>query len=225
MLTKQDQEFLRKGLPFWEELGAKEQERLASHVSGKRFAAGESAHSGSEDCSGLFLVKNGQLRVYLISESGKEITMYRLFERDICIFSASCIMKNINFDVFVEAEEDTEVLIIPAAEYQELSQRSAAVSNYTNQLMASRFSDVMWMIEQVLFMSFDRRLALFLLEQAGVDGSDTLHITQERIAQHMGSAREVVTRMLKYFQTEGMVELFRGGVMLTDRKRLEELAG
>ncbi len=225
MRKVEDLEFLRQGLPFWTEIAPEDQEGLASQVSEKRFAAGETAHSGSADCSGLFLVKSGQLRVYLISDAGKEITMYRLFERDICIFSASCIMKNINFDVFVEAEEETEVLIIPADRYQELSERSAPVSNYTNQLMASRFSDVMWMIEQVLFMSFDRRLALFLLEQAGVNGSDTLHITQERIAQHMGSAREVVTRMLKYFQGEGLVELFRGGVKLTDRKRLEELAG
>ena len=90
--------------------------------------------------------------------------------------------------------------------------------------MASRFSDVMWVMEQVLFASFDQRLAIFLEAQSNVDGSDTLHMTQEEIARHLGSAREVVTRMLKYFQAEGIVELFRGGLTIIDRKKLHRLA-
>ena len=90
--------------------------------------------------------------------------------------------------------------------------------------MASQFSDVMWTVEQILFMSFDKRLALFLLEQSSIEGSDTLKITQETIALHMGSAREVVTRMLRYFQGEGMVRLFRGGIELIDRAKLEQIA-
>ena len=169
------------------------------------------------------MVRSGQVRVYIISESGKEITLYHLFERDVCIFSASCIMKNINFDVYVQAEKESRALLIPAPVYDQLNKTSLPVSDYTNQLMSSRFSDVMWVMEQVLFMSFDRRLAIFLMEQSAIEGADTLPVTHETIAKHMGTAREVVTRMLRYFQSEGMVSLSRGGIMITDREKLERL--
>ena len=170
------------------------------------------------------VVVSGQLRVYIVSDSGKEVTLYRLLDRDICLFSASCAMKNISFEVFVEAEKDSEILLLPTPVYQELAQNSLAVSSYSNQLMQSRFSDVMWLVEQVMFMSFDKRLAIFLLDQAGMEGTDTLKITQETIARHLGSAREVVTRMLKYFQGEGYVRIFRGGIEITSRQGLEKLA-
>jgi len=165
-------------------------------------------------------VRKGQARAYIVSETGKEITLYRLLERDMCIFSASCMLRNISFEILVEAEKDTEAFLIPSSVYQDLLRNSIAVSDYTNQLMSSRFSDVMWIMEQVLFMSFDKRLGLFLLEQANIDGTDRLLITHETIARHMGTAREVVTRMLKYFAAEGLVELFRGGVILKDHEEL-----
>ena len=101
---------------------------------------------------------------------------------------------------------------------------STAVANYTSQLMASRLTDAMWLIEQVMWKGFDVRLASFLVEEASLEGTTTLSITHERIAAHMGSAREVVTRMLRYFQDEGLVELSRGHVHLADLARLRVLA-
>ena len=121
-------------------------------------------------------------------------------------------------------EKDTEFWLIPPNVYRELMEKSTAVANYTNELMASRFSEVMWLIEQVMFKSFDKRLAAFLLEESNIENSDRLEITHERIANHLGSAREVVTRMLKYFQNEGAVKLSRGAVEITDRKKLSEIA-
>lgn len=218
-----DLEFLRVAFPFWEKLTPAERQTLIKAAEPRLYIRGESINSGSKHCAGLFLVKHGQLRIFIISESGKEITLYRLFDNDICIFSASCIMKNINFDIYVETEQETEALLIPSSVYNQLNQESLPVADFTNQLMASRFSDVMWVMEQVLFTSFDKRLALFLLEQSAIDGTDSLTITHEVIARHMGSAREVVTRMLKYFQDEGMVSLSRGEITLTDRKKLEKL--
>jgi CRP/FNR family transcriptional regulator len=222
-MNTEDMAYLQETLPFWEKLTSKQQKQLADAISVRTFKAGESIHRGSEDCSGLFLVKSGQVRAYIISETGKEITLYRLFERDICIFSASCMLHNINFDIFAEAEKDTAAFLIPTDVYQKLSANSLAVSDYTNQLISSRFSDVMWIMEQILFMSFDRRLALFLLQQANIEETDKLYITHETIAKHMGTAREVVTRMLKYFALEGLVELFRGGLIIKNRKKLEKL--
>lgn len=222
-VTEENLAFLKSVLPFWGKLAPEQKQTLAGAAVPRLYYRGESMHRGSEHCAGLLLVRHGQLRVYIISESGKEITLYRLFDHDICIFSASCMMKNISFDVYVETEQETEALLIPTPVYNRLNQTCIAVSDFTNQLMASRFSDVMWVMEQVLFTSFDRRLAQFLLEQSAIDGTDRLAITHETIAKHMGSAREVVTRMLKYFQDEGMVALSRGEILLKDRKRLEKL--
>lgn len=211
-------------LPFWKKLTREQQDRLSASVKEVQYKKGDILHAGGEDCSGLFLVEEGQLRSYMLSKDGKEITLYRLFERDICIFSASCIMKNITFEVFAAAEVDTRVLLLPSKVYEQLQKEFLAVSEYTSGLLASRMSDVMWVMEQVVFMSFDKRLALFLLEQAVIEGTDTISITQEAIARHLGSAREVVSRMLKYFSEEGMTAVSRGSVQLLDKERLNQLA-
>ncbi len=217
-------QYYKETLSFYKELSEQQQEMVLGISRESHFAAGETLHAGSDDCSGLFLIKKGQVRVFIISETGKEITLYRLFERDVCIFSASCMMKNINFDIFVEAEKETEAYLIPTPAFKKLSEEVLTVSNFSNQLLAARFSDVMWMMEQVLFMSFDKRLAIFLLEQAAIEESDTFQMTQEMMARHLGSAREVISRMLKYFGEEGLVEVKRGKVTILNREKLEKLA-
>ena len=180
-------------------------------------------HNGGNDCTGLLLVKSGQLRAYILSDAGQEITIYRLFDRDMCLFSASCIMRSIQFEVTIETEKDTELWIIPAEIYQSIMEESAPVSNYTNELMATRFSDVMWLMEQVMWKSLDKRVAAFLLEEMSIERTAQLKITHETIANHLGSHREVITRMLRYFQNEGMVKLSRGMIEITDTEKLEEL--
>lgn len=207
-------------LPFWDQLTPPQQARLRDAATPGTAARGTVIHNGSEDCVGLLIITAGQLRAYALSDEGKEITLYRLLDRDICLFSASCIMRSIQFDVTVAAERDTSFLRIPAPVYQELMTASAPVANYTNELMASRFSDVMWLLDQILNKRLDSRLAAFLLEESALEGTDQLKLTHEAIAHHLGSAREVVTRMLKYFHAEGLVALSRGGILLTDKPRL-----
>lgn len=216
--------YLEKYFPTWEELTPEEQEQLRTSATLQHAKAGDVVHRGGVDCVGLMIVISGQLRVYITSDEGREVTLYRLFERDMCIFSASCIMTGIQFEVTVEAERDTDLLVIPSEQYLDLMSKSAVVANYTNQLMASSFSEVVWLMDQILFKRFDTRLASFLLSESSIEGGDTMTITHEKIANHMGTAREVVTRMLKYFQREGMVALSRGEITITDRKRLKALA-
>ena len=132
-------------------------------------------------------------------------------------------MRSIQFEITIEAEKDTEHWVIPAEIYKSIMEESAPVANYTNELMATRFSDVMWLIEQILWKSLDKRVAAFLLEESAIEDSDELKITHEIIANHLGSHREVITRMLRYFQSEGMVRLSRGTIVLLDRKKLEAL--
>ena len=220
---KEDLNFLQDTLSFWKDITEEQKNTLRQAINKKQFVTGEFMHSNSENCSGLFLIKSGQVRAYIVSESGKEITLYRLFERDVCIFSASCIMKNISFDIYIEVEKETQAYLIPTSTFHKLSSESLPMQTFTNNLMASRFTDVMWIMEQALFMSFDKRLANFLLEQATIEESDVLVITHEKIANHLGTAREVVTRMLKYFQGEGMVTLNRGTIKIVNRNKLDDL--
>ena len=189
----------------------------------KTVKKGTVLHGGFNDCSGLFLVTSGMLRAYILSEEGKEVTLYRLFEMDICLFSASCMIQSIQFEIMIEAEKDSEVLVIPADVCKSLTEASAPLANYTNQIMASRFSEVMWLIEQLMWKSFDKRLAQFLVEETLVEDTDVLKLTHEKIANHLGTAREVVSRMLKYFEGEGLVMVSRGSVKITDLSRLRQL--
>ena len=210
-------------LPFWEKLTAEQRQRLTGGAVSRTVKARTMLHQGGADCLGLLAVSSGQLRAYILSDQGREVTLYRLFDRDICLFSASCLLRNIQFDVTIAAEKDTQLWVIPPDLYQSLMEESATVANYTNDIMASRFSEVMWLMEQIMWKSFDARLAAFLLEERLVEGSDRLPITHERIANHLGTAREVVTRMLRYFQQEGVVRLTRGAVELTDLEGLRRL--
>ena len=209
-------------LPFWKDLS--EDQRPAPKLGRERSYKRRNSSRRLEDCVGLVLVKRGQLRVYTVSDEGKELTLYRLFERDMCLFSASCVLPSVQFDIMVLAEADSEVYMIPPLLYRTLMDSSIAVANYTNELMASHFSEVMWLMDKIMNKKLDSRLAAFLLEERELVGSDTIKITHEQIANHLGSIREVVTRVLNYLCSEGMVRLGRGSILLTDLKRLAELA-
>ena len=207
--------------PIWNKLTREQQERLRAVTDLQQIPKGTIVHDGSPECKGMVLVKSGQLRAYLLSDEGREVTICRFFEMDICLFSASCVMPNMMFDVFIEAEKDTEIYVIPACLYQNLMDESLPLSNYSHALITNHFSEVMWLMEQIMWRSFDKRLAGFLVEESRIEATDSLKITHEKIAAHMGTAREVVTRMLRYFQGEGMVKLTRGTIEITDKKKLE----
>ena len=209
--------------PIWDKLSPEHRERIRSMAVFQKVSRGTMLHDGSANCLGLILVRSGQLRAYMLSEEGREITISRFFEMDICLFSASCVMPNIQFDIVIEAEKDSELWIIPACLYKDLMEESLPVSNYANDLISNHFSELMWLVEQIMWKSFDKRLAKFLLEECVLEQTTSLKITHEKIANHMGTAREVVTRMLRYFQSEGMVNLTRGAVEIIDEKRLQKL--
>ena len=210
--------------PVLNNLEESDRNALNAAAIDRTFFKGEILHRSSEECTGLILVRSGQLRAYTVSPEGKEITLYRLLDGDICLFSASCIINSISFDITLSAEKDTAVTVVAADVYKRIMKKSAPLSNFTNEIMASRFSDIMWLVEQIMWKSFDKRLAEFLMEESNIEDSLTLKITHETIGNHLGSPREVVTRMLKYFAGEGLVSLSRGTVTLSDPVRLAALA-
>ena len=209
--------------PVFSKLTPQQQQMVVDYTATRTVPAGTVVHNGAMECTGFLLVRSGQLRAYTLSDEGREVTIYRLFDHDCCLFSAACIMASLQFEVIIEAEKDSEVFIIPPSVYQKLMNESLPVSKFTNDLMATRFSDVMWLMEQIMWKSFDKRLAAFLLEEANIEGTGLLKVTHEKIANHMGTAREVVTRMLRYFQSEGLVQLSRGTITITDQAGLEAL--
>ena len=211
-------------LPIWSKLTPEQQDRIAQVIEYRRVLKGEHIHDSSAECLGLVIVKAGQLRAYILSEDGREITIGRLFEYDVSLLSASCVLPDLQLNVMIEAEKDSEFWSIPACLFKNLMDESLAVSNYSRSLLSSNFSELMWLMEQIMWKSFDKRLAAFLLEEMQLEGNPVLKITHEKIAAHMGTAREVVTRMLRYFQNEGMVRLTRGTIEIIAKQKLEDLS-
>ncbi len=214
---------LQDFFPFWKKLNGTQQEELCRNTYYKNYKKGSNIHGGSGECTGGIIVKSGCVRAYLLSEEGKEITLYRLYTDDICMLSASCVLDSITFDVFVDAEEDSECYIVNGKTFADLSKENVYVENYALNIAVNRFSDVMWVMQQILFMSFDKRLAIFLYDEMNKTKDMTIHLTQEQIAKYMGSAREVVSRMMKYFSSEGIAETIRGGVRIINKDKLRSL--
>ena len=219
------QEFIslfKENFPFWDNLSPVEQDTFINSSQEITFKKGTNIHNGNE-CTGIILIKSGSLRLYILSDEGKEITLYRLFPGETCMLSASCVLNNITFDVFVDSEENSECIVVGGCAYAALAEKRDDAKIFALETALGRFSDVMWVMQQILFMSMDKRLAIFIMDEISKSGTDTVSLTHEQIAKYMGSAREVVTRMLKYFSSEGIVELSRGGIKVVDRKRLRAL--
>lgn len=224
-MEKSDRKLLAEMLPFWNMLNEYEQSRIVDNTLLHLYKDGQNVHGRNEHCTGVIAVKKGRLRIYLLSNEGKEVTLFRLLDRDVCLLSASCIMKNISFDIYVDAEELTELFIVNPATYEDIARNNQAAGNFMTELISMRFSEAMWVMEQILFMKMDKRLAMFILEQSSLEGGDTITLTHEQIAGHMGTAREVISRMLKYFSNEGILSVSRKGIIVLDRKRLTKLYG
>ncbi|MEG0692412.1 MAG: Crp/Fnr family transcriptional regulator [Oscillospiraceae bacterium] len=220
MLTDKDVRLLESTLTFWSKLTIDEKDLIINNVTPVNYHRGETIHRGDSNCIGVMLIKTGSLRIYILSDEGKEITLYRLYAGDVCMLSASCLMKNITFDVHIDSEESSQVLLVNSSVFAKLIKQNIYVENFSYKTTVDRFSDVMWAMEQILFMSFDRRMATFLIDESAKNNSNTIMLTHDQIAKYMGSAREVVSRMLKYFANEGVVEMSRGGVKIIDKVKL-----
>lgn len=213
----------KKYFPFWDKLSDEQKSYLSERIRIKTFKSGERIHDAS-DCLGFLVVVSGQLRAYAIFEEGKELTLYRLLEYDACLFSASCAINSLSFDVMVYAETDAEAVYIPSDVYKRLLNESLVVANYTNELMASRLSDIMQVMDQIVNKRMDSRIADFLLEESVLEESATLKLTHSQIANHLGSAREVASRILKLFESDGAIELGRGEIRILDADALKKIA-
>ncbi|MBQ2450781.1 MAG: Crp/Fnr family transcriptional regulator [Lachnospiraceae bacterium] len=208
--------------PFWNTLSDNDKDFLCTHSSEVYFDKEQAVHNNTE-CTGLYIVKSGRLRLYMLSEDGKEITLYRLAPGEVCMLSASCVLQSITFDVYIDAEIPSECYMINAAAFHTISEKIPAVKIFALETAVSRFSDVMWILQQIVFMSMDKRLAIFLYDEILSNGTDTITMTHDQIARHLGTAREVITRMLKHFAADGILNVTRKGIHIIDRTKLKQI--
>ncbi len=224
MLTQKDTEFIIQYFSFWEHLTESQKDLLLTNITSATYKKGENLHSGDYDCMGVLLIKSGALRNYMISEEGRELNLYRLECGDVSILSASCVLRPITFDIHIEAESDCEIFRLNPQTFKQLTNENIYVEAFSYKLVSECFSTVMWSMKQILFTSFDKRLAAFLIEESEKNETDTVHMTHEQIAKYLSSAREVVSRMLNHFSKNGYVALSRGDIRILDKKNLESIA-
>lgn len=210
-------------LPFWLSLSEDEKERVRQRVFVNSYEKGNVINNCNNECLGMLFVISGEIRTYLISEEGREVTLFRLYAGDLCVLSASCVISQITFETQMVARQNTEVLVMPVDIIAILKEKNIHVRCFLYELATKRFSDVMWAMQQILFKRLDQRLAGFLLVEAERTGSNVISMTHEQIAQHISSAREAVARMFKHFAEEGLVDIKRGTITLLDIDGLRKL--
>lgn len=210
-------------LPFWTSLTEQEKEILRKSAVIRRYEKGSFIHSSDRDCLGMLFILSGEIRTYILSDEGREITLFRLYPNDLCVLSASCVISQISFDTQMTARQDTEVLIIPPNITALLKEQNISVRCFLYEQATERFSEVMWAMQQILFKGLDQRLAAFLVEECERTNSNAVRMTHEQIARNISSACEAVARMLKQFTQDGLVELKRGEIIIKDTDGLKRL--
>lgn len=213
---------LKNSFQIWDKLSKDEQDKLLNNSKIISYKKGDIIYKDVNACLGLIMISKGQVKAFSSQDGDKRITLYKLFEYDICLFTASCIMRDVTFEIYLECEEDTEVLLIPTEKYEKILNESTLISNYINQIILSRFSDVMWILEQVIFHSLDKRIANYILDET--QDRKELIITHEKIAKDLGTAREVVSRLLKHFERDKILKLSRNKIDIIDEDMLIEIS-
>ena len=222
MLNNENMEYLQKFFPFWDNLKEEEKIFLAKNVVDVEYKKGSIIYNNEQACKGLMFIKKGQLRTFIVSEEGREVTLFRVRTNDVCVLSASCLMESLVFNVMIDAIEDTSVLMIPSEILAKVIEKHMEIELYLYKASTEHFSDIIWMVQQILFLGVDKRVARFIFDETQMIKSNSIYFTHDEIARLIGSAREVVTKVLKYFSDEGLVVLGRGKITVKDKEKLKK---
>lgn len=193
------------------------------NVTESRVPTGTYLFREHEGCGRIGFVLAGVVRVFKEHPSGRSITLYRLGAGDSCILSMTCALSHPIHQASAVVEEEASLLMITTEEFRNLVARSSEARDYVFSLFASRLTDVLLLLEEVVFHRMDERLAALLLEHSARAGSDTIDTTHERLADEAGTVREVVTRILRDFVQRGAIEVQRGKIVILDKKTLASL--
>ncbi len=217
------QERILEAFPFFATLPAQTRSQILGRSVGKTLAHKEVLARDGGECSFLPFVLTGTLRIYKGSEGGREITLYRIERGESCILSATCILNGGSFPAIAEAEGETEVLLVPAKLLTEHVDSNPDWRRFLFGLYAKRLDEVLSLVDEVAFHHMDARLAAYLLRNASGRPS-SVGRTHVQIADELGTSREVVTRILRDFEGDGMITTSRGSIQILDPGTLKERA-
>ena len=211
-----------QGLFFWEHLTETEKKNVEAIATIREYQKNNLLHATEGDCLGMAVVLEGSVRAFMMSEEGREITLYHIRSGEYDVLTASCILYQITFDTQMVVEEDSRILIIPTTVLAGLKENNIYVRSFIFEVLTERFSDVMWTMQQILFYGIDQRIAAYLINHAE---DHEVNATHEQIAREINTAREVVARIIKHFAEDGIVETRRGKINIIDQEKLQEIAG
>lgn len=194
---------------------------LKSGLASKSFARPTAVIHKGQRVSGAYLVTRGQLRVFTFTPQGTEATLYFIRPGETCVLALNCLFNDLLYPAWVEAGAATTVAVIPGPLYRSLFEREAGIQDLTVKALSTLVFRLMGELEQIHSCNLDQRLANFLLTNAAADG--TLRMTQQELAGHLGTTREVVARLMQGFVAQGLVATGRGAVTVADAAKLAEL--
>ncbi len=202
--------------PFYSEMSDAGRERLSSAIQVMQLDKGMELLEEGALCQALLLVESGSIRVFKVSPAGREITLYQVDAGESCVLGTSCVVNDLRYPAHAVCAAASDALAVPSEVFRQLYDQEAAIRAFVMDLFSRRLADMMLLVEEVAFRRMDERLAAFLAEKGIVAPgiSKPVEMSQEEIASHLGTAREVVTRMLQHFVDDGLVRLERKKVII-----------
>jgi probable transcriptional regulator len=211
--------------PLWETLTDEEKDLLAAHTQHVRYPKGMIVHRGGLARVATMHIISGSLRAYLLSEEGRELTLYFVRTGDITIVSSTCALETLTGDIYIDANEDTAAFVSDTAVVRRILKENVGAHLKAYETTVTRLSATLWKFQQMLFTSADRRLAKFLIDESERTAGDDVNFTHEQTAHYLGTAREVVSRLIREYGHEGLVQASRGHIRILDRAALQKRAG
>lgn len=211
---------LAQRFPFLKQATATVQQQLRPYTQLVQVPANTYVCWEGEACTSLTLLLAGTVRVYKVGENGREITLYRVEENQSCILTASCILSHLPFPALAVVETEAQAMMIPAPVVRGWVAEHEIWRTYLFGLLSERLSDVITTVEEVAFRRVDERIAELLIGRASTNAP--LAITHQQIAFEIGTAREVVSRILKDFERQGLIAQGRGSITISNRAGLAQ---
>ena len=208
---------MNRDIVFYNYMTPEQQDLLNRSMQQASFRKGQIVHRHGDSCVGLIFVRKGRLAFSILSD------VFRVEKGEVCILSAACILRSLEFESQITAEVNTEVSILPAPTLSQLMNANHDVERLVYKQAVWQYSGVLRTLQQILFLSLEKRLATFLLDECRRRKAQSFSATHEQIARYIGSSREVVTRMLNQFADRGLVKLGRGSVTVLDPDGLEDI--
>ena len=210
---------------LWHHLTNVQRDRLAAHTRFMHCMKGESVHRGPLEKAGILHVVSGVLRIYMLSEEGRAFTLCLMRAGDVALLASTAFLSSVSCNVSIEAAEDTKLFASDSDTVRRIFEANVRVRAYAYELAVHRLSEMVWKFQQVLFIPAERRLAKFLLAESERTDGDEIRLTHEQTAQSLGTAREVVSRLMREFSQDGLVRTSRGRIHILDRAALRRRAG